>query len=393
MEGAGQALEETFSIQGSERTSQERMVYLGIGLVFALLLAVYIVYKAAVVVLVLLLTILFSIIMSAPVDYLSRRGIGRGLGTLMVLGGLVLLFGIFGAALVPIIGDQASEFVDTFPALLENVQQLVAGLQSSVGLPTSFSLDPQNVLEKARNFLSGGTLTTVASVGASVATVISFAVVILITTVYAVARPVPLVNGFVNLFPAGQRQRVREILGEMYSSVQRWFLGQLASMTIIGLLFTVAMFVIGIPFALLLGIFSGLISFVPYVGPMISVIPPMLLALTGNPIDALWVILAYLGIQAIEGNLVQPIVMSRAVHLHPVTLVFALLTMGTLFGFVGVFLAIPLVAALHVLLRELWIERMDRVGTDPNPPEEEPAQKTTSRVRGLRRAARDLFRS
>jgi predicted PurR-regulated permease PerM len=378
-------------MQGSNRTSQERMVYVGIGLVFALLLAGYLVYKVAVVVLVMLLTILFSIIMSAPVDYLNRQGIGRGLGTLVVLGGFVLLFGIAGAALVPIIEDQASEFVDTFPALLENVQQLVVRLQSAVGLKTSFNLDPQIVLDRARNFLSGGALTTVASVGASVATILSFAVVVLITTVYTVARPAPLVNGLVSLFPARQRQRVREILAEMYKTVQKWFLGQLASMTIIGLLFTVAMFVIGIPFALLLGIFSGLISFVPYVGPMISVIPPVLLALTGNPIDALWVILAYLGIQAIEGNLVQPIVMSRAVSLHPVTLVFALLTMGTLFGFVGVFLAIPLVAALHVLLRELWIERMDQRGTDPNSPEEEPKPKRSGRR--LQRAARDLFRS
>src|SRR3712207_9374875 len=161
-------------MQGSERTSPERMVYIGVGLVFALLLAGYIVYKAAVVVLVLLLTILFSIIMSAPVDYLSRRGIGRGLGTLLVLGGFVLLFGLAGAALVPIIEDQASEFVDTFPALLENVQQLVVGLQSALVLKTSFNLDPQNVLDRARNFLSGGALTTVASVGASVATVLSF---------------------------------------------------------------------------------------------------------------------------------------------------------------------------------------------------------------------------
>jgi predicted PurR-regulated permease PerM len=366
------------------------MVYLAIGLVFALLLAGYLVYKLAVVVLVLLLTILFSIIMSAPVDYLSRRGIGRGWGALLVLAGFVLIFGIAGAALVPTIENQASELVETFPALLENVQQIVVRLQSAVGLKTSFSLDPENILDRARNFLSGGALATVASVGASVATVISFAVVILIATVYAVARPAPLVNGFVSLFPAGQRQRVREILGEMYKAVQRWFLGQLASMTIIGLLFTVAMFVIGIPFALLLGIFSGLVSFIPYVGPTISVIPPVLLALTGNPIDALWVILAYLGIQAIEGNLVQPMVMSRAVHLHPVTLVFALLTMGTLFGFVGVFLAIPLVAALHVLLRELWIERMDQIGTDPNPPEEEP--KSKQKGRRLWRAARGLFR-
>ncbi|MCA1687628.1 MAG: AI-2E family transporter [Actinobacteria bacterium] len=378
-------------MQGSGGTAQGRMVYVGIGLVFALVLASYLVYQIAVVVLALLLTLLFSIIMSAPVDYLSRRGIGRGLGTLVVLGGLVLLFGIAGAALVPIIEDQASEFVDTFPALLENAEQIVVRVQSALGLKTSFSLDPQNVLDSARNFLSGGALTTVASVGASVATVLSFAVVILIATVYTVARPVPLVNGFVSLFPAGRRQRVREILGEMYKTVQKWFLGQLASMAIIGLLFTVAMFVIGIPFALLLGVFSGLISFVPYIGPMISVILPVLLALTGNPIDALWVILAYLGIQAIEGNLVQPMVMSRAVHLHPVTLVFALLVMGTLFGFVGVLLAVPLVAVLNVLLRELWIERMDSLGTDPNPPEEEPEPKR--RGRRLWRAARGLFRS
>jgi predicted PurR-regulated permease PerM len=390
MMGEEQAPEDTF-VQGSGGTAQGRMVYVGIGLVFALVLASYLVYQIAVVVLALLLTLLFSIIISAPVDYLSHRGIGRGLGTLVVLGSLVLLFGIAGAALVPIIENQASEFVDTFPALLENAQQIVVRVQSALGLKTSLSLDPQNALDSARNFLSGGALTTVASVGASVATVLSFAVVILIATVYTVARPAPLVNGFVSLFPAGRRQRVREILGEMYKTVQKWFLGQLASMAIIGLLFTVAMFVIGIPFALLLGIFSGLISFVPYIGPMISVILPVLLALTGNPIDALWVILAYLGIQAIEGNLVQPMVMSRAVHLHPVTLVFALLTMGTLFGFVGVLLAVPLVAVLNVLLRELWIERMDSLGVDPNPHEEEPEPKR--RGRRLWQAARGLFRS
>jgi predicted PurR-regulated permease PerM len=84
-------------------------------------------------------------------------------------------------------------------------------------------------------------------------------------------------------------------------------------------------------------------------------------------------------------------VMSRAVSLHPAVVMFALLIMGTLFGFVGVLLAVPLVTAVHVLLRELWIERMDRMGTDPNAPEEEPKPKR--RVRRLQRAARDLFRS
>ena len=378
--------------KGSSETSRERMVYAGIGLVFALLLAVYLVYKIAVVVLVLLVTLLLSIIISAPVDYLVRRGIGRGWGTLAVLGVLALLFGSFGMALAPVVTSQATRLAETFPTLLESAQQVVVRVQNAFGLDTSFRLDPQRLSDTARNFLSGGTLTTVASVGASVANVLSLGVVVVIATVYTVARPAPLVNGFVALFPAGRRQRVREVLGEMYGAVQRWFLGQLASMTIIGLLFTIAMFVIGIPFALLLGLFAGLISFVPYIGPLISVIPPVLLALTGNPIEALWVLLAYSIIQAIEGNLVQPIVMSRAISLHPAVLVFALLIMGTLFGFVGVFLAVPLMAVLHVLLRELWVERMDEVGTDPDPPEEPEPYEPKPRANRLRRALKGLLR-
>ena len=378
-------------MQGSDETARVRMVYVGVGLVFALVLASYLVYQIAVVVLVLLLTLLFSVIISGPVDYLERRDVGRGLGTLAVLGGLALILGIMGRALVPVIEEQASALAETFPELLENAQDLAARLQGALGLEISFGLDPQNVLDSARNFLSGGALTTVANVGASVANVLSFAVVIAIATIYAVARPAPLINGFVALFPAGKRQRVREILGEVYETVQRWFLGQLVSMTIIGVLSTVALSIIGIPFALLLGIFSGLISFIPFVGPLISVVPPVLLALIGSPIDALWVVLAYAGIQAVESYLIQPLVMSRAVSLHPAVVMFALLVMGTLFGFVGVLLAVPLVTALHVLLRELWIERMDALGTDPNPPVEEPKPKR--RERRLWRAARDLFRS
>jgi predicted PurR-regulated permease PerM len=378
-------------VQGSGDTARTRMVYVSIGLIFALLVASYLVYQIAVVVLVLLLTMLFSVIISAPVDYLEHRGVSRGLGTLAVFGGLVLGIGIVGVALAPTIADQASQLWETFPELLENAQDLAGRLQEALGLGTSFGLDSLNVVDSARNFLSGGTLTTVANVGAGVASVISYVVVIVIATIYSVARPEPLIDGFVAFFPAGRRQEVREILRDMYETVQRWFVGQLASMFIIGFLSTVALYLIGVPFALLLGIFSGLISFMPYIGPLISVFPPVLLALLGDPIDALWVVLAYAGIQTVESYLIQPVVMSRAVSLHPAIVMFALLVMGTLFGFVGVLLAVPLVAALNVLLRELWIERMDQMGTDPNPPEEEPEPKRSGRR--LWRAARGLFRS
>ncbi|HET6885621.1 MAG TPA: AI-2E family transporter [Rubrobacteraceae bacterium] len=372
-------------------TARTRTVYVSIGLIFALVLASYLVYQIAVVVLVLLLTLLFSVIISAPVDYLERRGVSRGLGTLAVFGSLVLVLWILGVALAPTVADQASELWETFPELLENAQDLAGRLSSALGLGTSFGLDSLDVANSARNFFSGGALATVANVGASVASVLSYVVVIVIATIYAVARPRPLVNGFVALFPAGRRQEVREILADIYGTVQRWFVGQLGSMLVIGVLSTVALYLIGVPFALLLGIFSGLVSFIPFVGPLISVIPPVLLALIGTPVDALWVVLAYAIIQTIESYLLQPLIMSRAVSLHPAVVMFALLIMGTLFGLVGVLLAVPLVATLHVLLRELWIERMDSLGTDSKPLEGEPEPKR--RGRRLRRAARDLFRS
>jgi predicted PurR-regulated permease PerM len=378
-------------VKGSSDAARKRIIYVSIGLIFALLVASYLVYQIAVVVLVLLLTMLFSVIISAPVDYLEHSGMNRGLGTLVVFGGLVLGIWIAGVALAPTIADQAVQFWETVPELLENAQDHTGQLREALGLGSSFGLGSLNVVDSARNFLSGGALTTVANVGAGVASVISYVVVIVIATIYAVARPAPLIDGFVALFPAGRRQEVREILADIYGTVQRWFVGQLGSMLIIGVLSTVALYLIGVPFALLLGIFSGLISFIPFIGPLISVIPPVLLALLGTPVDALWVVLAYAIIQTIESYLIQPLIMSRAVSLHPAVVMFALLIMGTLFGFVGVLLAVPLVAVVGVLLRELWIERMDALGTDPKPPGGEPKPKR--RGRWLRRVARGLFRS
>jgi predicted PurR-regulated permease PerM len=371
--------------------AQRRNMYVGIGLAFALFLALYFVYQVRAVMLVLLLTLLFSVIISRPVDYLARKGLGRGLGTLIVLGTLTLALVLGGVALGSVVESQAQQLAEDLPTLLSSAQDFAEEVQSRFGLNISLP-GSQQLLDSARSFLSGGAFSTFVSVGASVANVVSFAAVVLISTIFTVARPAPLVDGFVSLFPAGRRERVREILTKMYKNVQRWFLGQLASMTIIGLLFTIALSVIGVPFALLLGILSGLLAFIPFIGPAISVIPPILLALAQEPISALWVILAYAGVQFVEGNIVQPVVMSRAVSLHPVIIVFALLIMGTLFGFIGVLLAIPLVAALQVLVQELWIKRMNELGTDPDPPPKEEPLKMTENVKQLGQAARALFR-
>ena len=390
----------------SENATRMRMVYVGIGLALAIALLSYLFYQISLIVLVFLLTLLFSIIISGPVDYLEHRGVGRGWGTLLVLGGAALTIYLAGLALADTVANQAEAFVQSLPELVSEVQALLERFQDASGVDLGSQLAPANIFERVRGFLSGDTFAVVADLGGSLANGVSLALVALIATIYLVINPRPLIQGFVSFFPAGWRPRTRDILDKMYHSVQKWFLGQLTSMTIIGVFSAVALSIIGIPFAVLLGLASGLISFVPFVGPVISVIPPTLLGLTGDdPLKAFWVILVYLVIQAIESNLIQPIVMSQAVSLHPAVVVFALLIMSTLFGFVGLLLAVPLVAALHVLVLELWVARMNQVGTDPDPPGREKTGKPSKKrmrkarylmgrtIRRFLQSARGLFRS
>ena len=359
-----------------------RTAYTVIGLVFALFVGGYFVYRISGVVLAFLLTILLSIILSAPVNYLARRGWPRTWGVIAVIAAIGGLFWLLGLALVPAVETQSREFAKAFPMILDEALVLANQAQSFFGLGTQIGLNPESFSKLGREVLTGSTVSTAAGVGLTAATVVSLAAVVFISTIYLVIRPEPWVNGFVSLFPAGWRQRTREVLQTLYQTVQRWFLGQLAAMTFIAVFWAISLSLIGVPFALLIGIFSGLISFIPYVGALISVVVPVLLALISDPFSAVWVIVAFIIIQQIEGNLLQPIVMSRAVDLHPALVVFAILVMGTLFGIVGVFLAVPLVAALQVLVRELWVQRMDQIGTDPNPPTREPPKRKLPRPIG-----------
>jgi predicted PurR-regulated permease PerM len=352
-----------------------RAAYTAIGLVFALLLGGYFAYRTSGAILAFLLTILLSIILSAPVNYLARRGLPRLWGVIAVIATIGGVFWLLGLALVPAVEAQSRQFAEAFPTLLDEALALANQAQSFFGLGTRIGFDPESLSGLGRQVLTGSAVSTAAGVGLTAATVVSLGVVVFISTVYLVIRPEPWINGFVSLFPAGWRQRTREVLQALYQTVQRWFLGQLAAMTFIAVFWAISLSLIGVPFALLLGIFSGLISFIPYLGALISIVVPVLLALISDPFTVVWVILAFVIIQQIEGNILQPIVMSRAVDLHPALVVFAILVMGTLFGLIGVFLAVPLVAALQVLVRELWVQRMDQIGTDPNPPTKEPPKR------------------
>jgi predicted PurR-regulated permease PerM len=360
-------------------------IYRGIILTVALLLGVYFIYQIRVFVLVFLLTLLFAIVLSGPVNYLARLGLPKALSVLGVLGAFGLTLWLAGAAIVPVIQTQAEQFIRDFPGLLAQVQDLIT--------IDGAEISPQSVLLEGRDYLTSHvTLSSVLDISRSITETISLSLVAFIVTVYLVIHPALLVDGFVSLFPAGQREKVRDVLGKMFEAVQKWFLGQLGAMVIIGVLTTIALSIIGLPYALLIGAFSGLLAFIPLIGTVISIIPPVLLALAIDPILIVWVVLSYIIIHQVEAHVIQPLVMSRAVTLHPVVVVSAILIMGSLFHLIGLLLAVPLVAALNVLVRELWIARMDRIGTDPRAPTPGQEKAMPARVGLMRRVWNKLQR-
>ncbi|CAA9413134.1 MAG: hypothetical protein AVDCRST_MAG01-01-1745 [uncultured Rubrobacteraceae bacterium] len=342
--------------------------YFGVGLLVAVLFGVYYVYPLRTIALVSLLTLLFAVILAAPVDYLARRGLRRGWGLLLVVvAGLFLSLLLVQYAADPLV-SQARRLTEDFPALLAQALGLVERLPFGLGDPLAPYLDPDRLIGFLRD--SGLSVATVFGWGSSAANLIALGIVVVLTGAFAVLYPAPLVGGFVALFPASGRQRVREVLGEVYATVQRWYVGQLADMAIMGLLSAVALWIIGVPFALLLGVLSGVLGFVPYVGFAVSLVPPVLLALTDDPIKAVWVVVVYVALQQVEQGLIYPLLMKRAVSVQPAVVVFALFVSGLIFGLVGLVLAVPLTAASQVLVNRLWVEGMDRIGVDPKPPSE-----------------------
>ena len=183
--------------------------------------------------------------------------------------------------------------------------------------------------------------------------------VTLFAAVFLVIDPGTYLRGFLHLVPEDARPRLHDALTETGSTLKRWIAGMSVSMVVIFTASTVGLWILGIPAALVLGLIAGFLVFIPFLGPTLSAIPAMAMALTISPIMVVWVALLYFGIQLLESNLLTPMVMREAVNLEPAATILFQLAMGVLFGFLGLFLAVPLFAALQVLVKRLYVDRLE----------------------------------
>lgn len=319
--------------------------------------AVYVLSPVAQVLLVAFAGVLFGIFLDGVARLLCEHTpLGHGVALALVV---LSLFGLTAGGvmlLAPVVTAEARTLVDTLPSAVDRLRQTVA--QSSIGDAVLGHVPPADQLwSGGQKLLSGATQVVRGVFGA-----IGALVVIGFVGLFVAADRSVYARSIVRLVPPHRRARWREMLGELRSKLWWWVIGRLVNMAIIGVVMSVGLTLIGVPGALALGVLAGVLTFVPNIGPVLSVIPAVLLALTVSPTTVLWVLGLFGVAQTLESYVITPLVQRRAAAVPPALLLVAQIAFGVPFGAIGLLLATPTVAIAIVMTRMLYVE--DRLEAD-----------------------------
>ena len=294
------------------------------------------------------------------VDRLERGGANRLAASLLIISIVVLLFVLLILLVAPVLGGQLASFMDNIPLYVTRLRALVTDpsrpwVQKLVGAGFNFNTDKgiSDLVTQGVGYLTSF-LKSLWSGGRALVSLFSLMVVTPVVAFYLIYDWHHMIAAADSWIPVNQRDTVRALAHEVDAAIAGFVRGQSAVCLILGSFYAVALTMSGLNFGLLIGLISGLITFVPYVGSMTGLV----LAL-GVAVAQFWPnyysILVVLGIflvgQFFEGNVLSPKLVGESTGLHPVWVIFALLAFGYLFGFVGLMVAVPLAATIGVLAR------------------------------------------
>lgn len=320
------------------------------GVFFSIPIAIVILVFYSQIFLLIFAGLLFAVFLDALVEFFMRWiPLKRGWVLIFVLLALFGMLTLFGFLIAPSLSEQFDELAQTLPQSFDQLRNMLSQSPWTRGFASRL---PQ----AERMMLSPETLARVAGIFSTTVGALSGIFIVLFTGIYIAFEPDFYKYAFLRLIPKGKRARTEEVLRALGHTLRWWILGQLVAMATVGVLATIGLFLLKMPLALALGMLAGLLTFIPYLGPIIAGIPGVLLAFLGGPKLAFYVLLLYIGIQTLEDNLITPLVQRRAVRLPPVMTLFTQIFLILSVGFIGVLLATPIAAAALVLLKKVYVE-------------------------------------
>ena len=292
-------------------------------------------------------------LMHPSARYLAKKGIPKGLTVLFLY---ILLFGsavlAVGLLLPPLI-EQTSNLLNSFGfswKTLSDAAEWLKKFSINQGVSENIKAGVQTLESGQIWQAASGLFATLADVFGGI---VGF-IVVLVMAYYMVVQEQEARNVFHNFVPDEYKEISATVLKSVEEKIGKWLIGQLLLCLIIGLLYYVGLSIIGLDNALVLAFFGGFTEFIPYLGPILGAIPVIILALTQSPFTALLALIVIIVIQQLEGHIIVPKVMQKAVGLNPLVSIVALLVGAKLFGMVGALLAIPVATAVSAVLSELY---------------------------------------
>ncbi|MEO8967701.1 MAG: AI-2E family transporter [Solirubrobacteraceae bacterium] len=328
------------------------VAYRAVGLGAALIVGALVAQQLMTLLLAVTVTIILSLPLSAAASLAQRRGAPRALGALGALvAGLGAVIGL-GLAVLPTFVSQVKQFTDRLPSILAQGDHYLHGLgMNSRGLSSQLRRIVQGYTNHPFRLAGPIERFSLTALGVAVPLVL-----IVLAAFLIAVNPAVLVDNFLRLLPAARHGRARDVLGRIRTAWLGWMTAVGIDMLVLGGLLFAGMQIIGLNFAIGFAVFSAFMTVIPNYGSVISAVPPILYAFAQSPGKALLVLIVYLVVNQIEGNLILPLIMARTVNLHPAVVTVGLLVMGALFGLVGVLIAIPLLSLTMILVQALWIE-------------------------------------
>ncbi|QAY67512.1 AI-2E family transporter [Paenibacillus protaetiae] len=328
-------------------------------------------------VMVMLKTILLPIILSGIgyyllnpiVNYLERKKIKRGYSILALYLLIAAILVLLIVAVVPFISGQVSDFISSLPdyiVQLQNVMESIIGTATASELLNKFHLNSPDITsslsQHVTNFIQNAWSTIGSFVGAVTEIVLSVVMVPLILF-YLLKDGKRLPDYLKKLLPTRLRPRSGQVLKDMNHQISTYIRGQIIVSFCIGVLLYIGYVIIGLKYSLILAVVAACTAVIPYLGPAIAITPALVVAIVTSPIMLLKMLVIWTIVQLIEGKFISPQIMGKSLQVHPITILFVILTSGHLFGVVGVILAVPGYAVLKVIVVSLfdWFKMRTRL--------------------------------
>ncbi|MBO4547888.1 MAG: AI-2E family transporter, partial [Abditibacteriota bacterium] len=295
-----------------------RTIYGAVCLALFLLLAAKFAAVMSSVIISLALSAILAAALDVPVSRLERLNISRGVGTFLCVA-VVLGLAVCAVRLVaPMVNSQAQALSDQFPRL---ARQLDAKAEKYM---KTLNIDPRHFDFAELDIKPGAVAKSVAGGAAwvwqSALSAATGAFLVIVFTVYILIEPRPLIRGIMHPWPRDIRKKIRRSLLRIQKAVTYWVIGLMLGSFFIFLLTWLGLSLIRMPNAFLFAVIAGLMNIIPTLGPILSAVPPVLIAIITNPVMILKVIVVYVIVQQCEGHLVTPLVMQKQLSIHPVVL-------------------------------------------------------------------------